>query len=82
MKTSSEISVEQDEKEKDLQKAISALYMVEQEVLILSRQIIDLHGKKKDLEMMKLKATQNVRLIQSDLRMLKASFWAAKNSGL
>ena len=80
--SSHEISLKQDEKEKELQKAISALYIVKQEMLLLGREIINLQGKKKDLEIQRLKGSQNVRVIQSELRTLKNQFWAAKNEGL
>lgn len=80
--TSYEIGLKQDEKEKDLQGAIKILFEVEQEILLLSRQIIDLQGKKKDLEISKLKASQNVKVISSELRILKNQFFAAKNSGI
>lgn len=81
-KSSADIGVEMDEKERELQSAIRALFEVEQEILLLSRQIIDLQGKKKDFEMSKLKATQNLRVIQSELKILKNAFWASKNQGL
>lgn len=79
---SAEIGNIQDQKEKDLQKAIYDLALIEQEILLLRRQVIDLQGKRTDLELMKSKASQNVRVIQSELRILKNTFWAAKNSGL
>jgi hypothetical protein len=80
--TSYEIGLKQDEKEKELQGAIKALFEVEQEFLLLGRQIIDLQGKKKDIEVAKLKASQNVKVISSELRILKNQFFAAKNSGI
>lgn len=79
--TSAEISNIQDEKEKELQKAIDSLSTVEQEILLLRRKIIDLQGKRTDLEFTKSKASQNVRVLQSELRTLKNQFWLAKNSG-
>jgi peptidoglycan hydrolase CwlO-like protein len=82
MLSSSEISNIQDEKEKELQKAIDNLSTVEQEILLLRRKIIDLQGKRTDLEFSKSKASQNVRVLQSELRTLKNQFWSARNSGL
>ena len=79
---SAEIGNIQDQKEKYLQKAIHDLALIEQQILLLRRQVIDLQGKRTDLELMKSKASQNVRVIQSELRILKNTFWAAKNSGL
>ena len=82
LKSSAEIGVEQDGKEKENQIAIKNCATIEQEILLLQRQIIDLQGKKKDLEYAHSKASQNLRVINSELRILKQSFWAARNSGL
>lgn len=81
-KSSAEIGNTIDEKEKDYREAVKNISSVEQEILIIQKQIIDLQGKKKDLELIKCKATQNIRLLSSELRVLKQSFWASKNSGL
>jgi len=81
-KTSAEIGVELDELEKSYQKAINAAATIEQEILLLQRQIIDLQGKKKDLEYIKSKGTQNLRVIASELRVMKNMFFATRNSGL
>lgn len=80
--SSAEIGTIQDEKEKELQSAIANLTTIEQEILLLRRKIIDLQGIKADLEFTKSKASQNVRVIQSELRILKQQFWSARNSGL
>ena len=80
--SSAEIGTKQVEKEKELQVANKSLYVVEQEILLIRRQIIDLQGKRTDLEIVRSKASQNLRVIQSELRILKQSFWAAKNGGL
>jgi hypothetical protein len=82
MKSSAEIGQEIDDKEKELQTAIKNLSLVEQEILTFRRQIIDIQGKRTDLELLKSKASQNLRVIQSDLRILKQEFWSSKNSGL
>ncbi len=81
-KSSAEIGTEIDEKEKSLQEAIKNLSTIEQEILLLRRSMIDLSGKRTDLELNKSKASQNLRVIQSELRILKQQFWSAKNSGL
>jgi chromosome segregation ATPase len=81
-RSSTEIGNEQDEKEKEQQSAIKSLAVIEQEILTVRRQIIDLQGKRTDLEMARSKASQNLRVIQSELRVLKQAFWAAKNGGL
>ena len=81
-KSSAEIGLEIDKKEVELQAAIKDLSTIEQEILLLRRQIIDMQGKRTDLEFAKSKASQNLRLIQSELRILKQNFWACKNEGL
>ena len=81
-KSSAEIGLEIDKKEVELQAAIKDLSTIEQEILLLRRQIIDMQGKRTDLEFAKSKASQNLRLIQSELRILKQNFWACKYEGL
>ena len=81
-KSSTEIGTIQDEKEKELQQAIHSLSTIEQEILSIRREIITLQGERTDLEMVKSKASQNVRVLQSELRTLKNQFWSARNSGL
>ncbi len=81
-KTSAEIGILIDEKEKSLQEAIKNLSTIEQEILLLCRKVIDLQGERTDLELTRSKASQNLRVLQSDLRILKQAFWASKNSGL
>lgn len=80
--SSAEIGTMQDEKEKEYRESINDVSTIEQEILIISRKIIELQGKKKDLEYAKSKASQNLRVIQSEMRELKSQFWSAKNSGL
>ena len=67
-KSSAEIGNIQDEKEKELQEAIKAYSKVEQEILLLRRA--------------SLEAAQNIKVIQSELRVLKHLFFAAKDGGL
>ena len=71
-----------DKKEQELREAINSQSTVQQEILLLSRQIIDLQGKKKDFEISLSKATHNRQIIASELRELKNKFFAARNSGL
>ena len=81
-RTASDIGVEMDSKEKELQKALADNAVVEQEILLIARKIIDLQGQKKDLEYARSKSSQVIRLLNSELRVLKNQFYAAKNSGL
>ena len=82
MKSSSDIANLIDDREREQQTAIKTLSSVEQAILLLRREIINLQGKRTDLEMTKSKASQNLRVIQSELRILKQEFWSAKNGGL
>jgi hypothetical protein len=82
MDSSYDVGLKQDEKEKELQEAIKILFEVEQNILMLSRKIIDLQGQKKDLEIAQSKGNQNVKVLQSELRVLRNQFFAAKNSGI
>jgi hypothetical protein len=80
--SSHELGTLSDEKEKELQTAINHQATLEQEILLLRRQVIDLQGKIKDLEFARSKATQNRQVISSELRIYKSKFFAAKNGGL
>lgn len=80
--TSYEIGLECDKTELELQEAIKSQSIVEQEILLLRRQVIDLQGRIKDLEYAKCKATENRQVIASRLRILKSNFFAAKNQGI
>jgi hypothetical protein len=67
-----------DEKEKQLQVIINSQAEVEQAILLLSKSIIELQGKKKDLEYSKSKANQNRQVLSSELRVLRNQFFASK----
>jgi peptidoglycan hydrolase CwlO-like protein len=70
------------EKEKELAKAINDQATVEQALLTLSKQILDLQFKRKDLQIALSKANQNVRLLNGELRVLRNQFFSARNSGI
>ena len=70
------------DKEKELGIATNAFYDVEQEKLILQRQILELRIRQKDLEVALSKAGQNLKKMQLELKALRSFFWNAKNSGL
>ena len=80
--SSYDIGILSDQKEAELRAAITAYCTVEQEILKLSRSIIELQMKKKDLEVIKSKAGQNKALISSTLRELKSKYFSARNAGL
>jgi hypothetical protein len=80
--SSHEIGLLSDEKEKSLQEAIKTQAILEQEILLVRRQVIDLQGKIKDLEYSKSFAVQNRQVLASELRVLRSKFFACKNSGI
>ena len=67
-----------DEKEKQLQEAIKNQSTVEQEILLLRRQVIDLQGKIKDLEYSKCKATEVRQILASELRIIKSQYFSTR----
>mgnify|MGYP001575282897 CR=1 FL=1 len=81
-KNSAEISQDITETEKEYSKALEGLQVVEEAILLLQKDIIDKQSKKKDLEYSCSKAKYNVRQLNIKLRILRASFWSANNSGL
>ena len=81
-RSSSEIAVEIANTEIEYSKALEGLQVVEEAILLLQKDIIDKQSKKKDLEYSCSKAKYNVRQLNIKLRILRASFWSAKNSGL
>ena len=81
-KSSAEISNLIDEQEKLLSKAITNYYIIEQEKLILQRDILEKQTLKKDLEIALSKAGHILRQINIELKLLKSKFWSCKNSGL
>lgn len=80
--SSAEISVEIDKKENELAGAIKNSYTVEQEKLLLQREILTKQTQKKDLEIALSKAGHIVKQLNIELKLLRSAFWTAKNSGL
>jgi len=79
---SAEISNLISDKEKELGIATNAFYNVEQEKLLLQRQILELRIKLKDLEVILSKASQNLKKMQLELKALRSFFWNARESGI
>lgn len=78
----SELSNLIDSKEKELQEALNSFYPVEEAILNIQKQIIELQGKKKDLEIAKSKANHTIRQLNSELKILRNQFFKARNEGL
>jgi len=74
-KTSADLSVELDAKDKEIAEAIKAKETVHQEILALRR-------KKIDLDIMLSKAKYNYDKLKIERTLIASAFWHAKNSGL
>lgn len=81
-KTSYDISLLIDEKEKELRTMIGAEAIVSAENHDLIKKMLELKIKKKDSDISLDKAHSLVRNIESELRVLRSAFWSAKNSGV
>lgn len=81
MTSSYDLSVKIDEKSKECEIASNALFIVEQEILVLQRQIIELQGKKKDLELAASKGKQNLRILNNELQRITREFWRYNKTG-
>jgi hypothetical protein len=80
--SSAEISNLIDEKEKALSQALKDYYIIEQEKLILQKEILKAQTRKKDLEISLSKAGHILRQLNIELKLLRSKFWSSKNSGL
>lgn len=81
-KSSAEIANEIVERENGFAVALEDQQKVEQEILLLQREILTLQGKKKDYEIYNSKARHLLKKITIEIKLLEKKFWAAKNSGL
>jgi len=81
-KSSYDISLEIDKKEKSLSELLKTNQVVEEEKLNLQKKILDMQSSKKDLEISLSKSSHNIKQINIELKLLKSKFWGAKNSGL
>ena len=81
-KSSAEIGNFVDEKEKELSIALSNYAQIEQERLLLQREILEKQVIKKDFDIKISKAGHNIKQMNIELKLLKSAFWNAKNSGL
>jgi len=76
----SEIPIEQRiaDKEKELQETSKGLSLVHSEQINIDKQILDLRRKKKDFDESEQKARATLRIVTSELRVLKDEFWQGK----
>lgn len=80
--SSAQISNLIDEKEKTLSVAINNYYTIEQEKLILQKDILEHQTRKKDLEINLSKAGHILKQLNIELKLLRSKFWSVKNGGL
>ena len=67
------------EKEKELKASEHSAALVKDEILGLSRQILEIRVKKNALEAAYEQTRFSVKRIQSDMRVLTSKFWSAKS---
>ena len=66
------------EKEKELKASEHSAALVKDEILSLSRQILEIRIKKNGLDAAYEQARYSVKRIQSDIKVLTSKFWLAK----
>ena len=76
-----EISQLISDKEKELGTLLKHQERVDDEEIAISKQILMLRMKKKDVEQAQSKARHCVRLLQLDIKNLTNQFWTTKNQG-
>ena len=81
-RSSADISQEVANKENELSEALENHFKVEQERLLISKEIIDLQSKKKEFEIAESKSSHIIKKIKIEISLLQKMFWNAKNSGL
>jgi hypothetical protein len=81
-KTSAEIGVEIDAKDKEISQAIREKEIVEQAIISLDRDILEKRIQKKELEMSLSKAHHIITQKKIERTSLNNAFWHAKNQGL
>lgn len=81
-KSSTDIGTVMDQFENELQIANHHLKLVQDEEIKVRRAMIDLRAKKADNDLVMNKAKENIKRLESDLRILRNSFFNAKRQGL
>jgi peptidoglycan hydrolase CwlO-like protein len=67
------------DKEKELKESEHSAALVKDEILALSKQILEIRIKKNTLDAEYERARYNVKRIQSDIKVLTSKFWQSKN---
>lgn len=81
-KSSAEIANQIAEQENELAKALDNQLIIEQEILLLQRNILELQIHKKDLEISNSNAKHLIKKLNIEISLLQKQFWKVKNSGL
>jgi hypothetical protein len=81
-KSSADIGGVMDTFENELQVANHHMKLVKDEEVKIRRAMIDLRAKKADNDLMVNKAAENIKRLESDLRILRNAFFNAKRSGI
>ena len=68
--------------EKDLQEASRAYGVVAQWMNEIRRKIMEMDIKRHDLSEIARKGRENIRRIESEIRIAKTEYWRLKNEGL
>lgn len=76
---STDLSVQYDAKVHEFMKLLQDQQTIDQEVLLLRRDIINLEAKKADLSIVKSKAAFLVRQCRNELDLLKSAFFQARS---
>lgn len=71
-----------DEKAKEIKEHLTTYYTLEQEKLLLQKEILERQVKKKDIEVALSKSAHILKTMGIDQGLLKSAFYNAKNSGL
>ena len=69
-------------KENELSEALENHFKVEQERLLISKEIIDLQSKKKEIEIAESKSSHIIKKLKLEISLLTKRFWATKEQGL
>lgn len=78
-KSSNEIGLLIDEKEKELSEALKNFHAVEQEKILLQKKKLELQIRIKDLELSVDKASHNIQQIKIELSYYRNAFWKTKD---
>ena len=80
--TSSQVDGLKVEKENEYADALQSCHTLQQEKLLVQRDILEKEMKKKNLDITLNKANHNRKQLEVEIKLLTHWFWRVKNSGL